>query len=110
MEKTGAEGRGGQTSPRGSESLLQLFTSDPTISATHPVGSQINWRAGQVWGEGGLYVLAWSLSSAQTRYLLGLRGHRTQTNTMYSLLGEENLLRVPELRGSFDPGPSQDPP
>ena len=46
----------------------------------------------KVCGEGGLYVLAWSLSSPQPRYLLGLGGRRTQTHTTHSLLGGEDLL------------------
>lgn len=40
----------------------------------------------------------------------GTSGHETKMNATDSLLGRDNLLQLPELKGSFEPRAQQDPP
>ena len=57
-----------------------------------------------MWGEGGPLCSIMDSIPRQTAPS-GTQGHRTQMNTIYSLLGGENLLQLPDLRGSSEAGP-----
>ena len=57
-----------------------------------------------MWREGGPLCSIMDSIPRQTAPS-GTQGHRTQMNTIYSLLGGENLLQLPDLRGSSEAGP-----